>query len=270
MNILDQTPLRLAVCSMTSMHDEIFTLSGPQGGIFGITVYDRNNLSEVKDVIQLPGLYPVSIAACSVSNSVYLLNRKMVDRYSLVRIEKDEEHPYAIKSFISDISVTNPILSISPSGSIILARRKVVAPSFVNIYSASGRLHHRVKFPRNIVCCLDIFSQSNGNLLLVSSQNNGTKLTELSLSGLVSSEVQTSVSASKCICKADSNESILIVDQDNKMKLLNFEYDLLNFTGPMLGASHLHYNIDRHEVVAVLNDLQNKNGLLSIFTCREC
>src|SRR5688572_3935064 len=72
LEILHRYPIQYTVVEKTAMKDEIFILSRPNGEDYVINVYDCNNIAEVKDVIPLPGIRPTDIAACSVSNCVYV------------------------------------------------------------------------------------------------------------------------------------------------------------------------------------------------------
>ena len=77
LEILHQPSIQLEVIKLTTLKDEIFLLCSPLDGVgVVINVYDRNNMAEVKDVIPLPGILPGDMAACSVSNCVYILDRK--------------------------------------------------------------------------------------------------------------------------------------------------------------------------------------------------
>src|SRR5688572_27002008 len=89
LEILHHHSFRLKVYKLTTLKDEIFLFCSSLDRVcFMINVYDRNNMAEVKDVIPLSRMWPIDMAACSVSNCVYILDR---DRYcpSIFRITKD-------------------------------------------------------------------------------------------------------------------------------------------------------------------------------------
>src|SRR5688572_2673585 len=91
---------------MTAMKDEIFLLCRPNGDGYVVNVYDCNNMAEVKDVIPLPGIRPKDIAACSVSNCVYVqVVGAESEPDSILRITKAEEHQFVISPWITDLKL---------------------------------------------------------------------------------------------------------------------------------------------------------------------
>ena len=85
---------------------------------------------------------------------------------------------------------------------------------------------------------------------------------------------QSSFNAYLCASYADIYGRVLLNDHGS-LELLDSEFNLLNFTGPQLGAGQfifpfrLRYNSGRNEVVAIVNDQNFPKGLLTIFHLRE-
>lgn len=88
-----------------AMKDEMFMLCRPQDQDFAINIHDRNNLAEVKDIIPLPGISPFDIAACALSDCVYVLTEES-KCCSVLRITKDEERKFSISPWISDLRLS--------------------------------------------------------------------------------------------------------------------------------------------------------------------
>ena len=122
LEILQQSPIQLEVIQVTTMKDEIFMLC-KQHGQDNIVVYDRNNMADVKDVIELPGISPVEIAGCSASNCVYVLNEES-HCHSVLRITKEEEHQFNISPWISDLRLPISSISVSSNGNLVILSRE--------------------------------------------------------------------------------------------------------------------------------------------------
>lgn len=86
-------------------------------------VYYRNDIAEVKDIIQVPDGKPLglamALASCNALNCVYLLSRRHGCQVSVSRITRDDDHQFHISSIISDLHLPNPTLSVASNGDLI-------------------------------------------------------------------------------------------------------------------------------------------------------
>src|SRR5688572_22288243 len=125
LEILHQFPLQpssstsSAIFKVIAMKDEIFMLCMLDGKDYVINVYDRNNMVDVKDVIPLPGIRvpPNGLAACSVSNSVYVQHEERQNKtwvcLSVWRITRDEERQFYVSPWLSDLRLDYSSISVS-------------------------------------------------------------------------------------------------------------------------------------------------------------
>lgn len=96
LEILDRCQLEPNVRFMkaATIKDQIFILYNsisPNGDQdLAIRVYDRSQMAEVKEVIPLPDMIVGEIAACSVSNCVYLLYCPIFLFFGIARVTKDD------------------------------------------------------------------------------------------------------------------------------------------------------------------------------------
>ena len=157
---------------MTTNKDEIFMLCSDQGDPDRIIyVYDRNNMAQVKDVIQLPRRNAKAIAACSVSNCLYVLYMDNPG-ITMLRITKDEEHQFNISPWISDHKLSDANISVTANGSLIIASNlQRGRPVLVSIYNADGFLQRKIKLLPDIngfEYVDSVIQKSDGNLVVVS------------------------------------------------------------------------------------------------------
>lgn len=268
------------------MHDEIFLLCKPQHGEYFINVYDRNNIAEesIKDVIPLPGLRPKSIAPCSVSNCVYVLNKKGRNHVSIMRIARDGGH-WVVSMLIREICLPRSMLSVSASGSLILVREQSKTIDGISVYDGNGSLQQTVRTPLGISRFWKIIPKSGGNIVLVSiKDNNHIELTEIELDGTVVRQYESSIDASisMFVSEADQHGRVLLADEKGNMELLDSEFNPIHVTCPQLDEDldihhqfqyQLHYNSKRNEFVAAL--IANRvlidyaDCVLTIFQLRE-
>ena len=240
-----------------------------------INVYDRNNMAEVKDVIPLPRISPVDMAACSVSNCVYILDR---ERYcpSIFRIAKDEDHHFKMSPWIYDlrlkVSNRGPI-SVSANGNLIILSSQessmfgsdwpMYKPAYVGIYiyNANGSLQHKIMLSPDIYgfrFVNSVIQKSNGNLVLLSANDEyKAQLLEIDATGAIVRQYQSSLDGRGVVSFADIHGRILINDFRNRIELLDHEFNLLEIAGPRLLEDHLysppqiHFNSERNEIVRV-------------------
>lgn len=123
-----------------------------------INVYDRNNMAAVKNVIPLPGLRPHSIAACSLSNCLYILSRVRYNEYSTWRIARADEHWSTAALVVSNMYLPQPTIRVTANGSLALKWRpcRNVTP-LITCY-ANGSMQREVKLSIDINLLLNIRS----------------------------------------------------------------------------------------------------------------
>src|SRR5688572_13896695 len=114
------------VMEVTTLKDELLVLclqfDQVTGFTFNVRVYDRNNMAAVKDTIALPGIRPADIAACNLTNCVYVLeqHRELLYCSSIFRTTRDEEHQWNVQTWISDLSFSVPYICVSAKGNLII------------------------------------------------------------------------------------------------------------------------------------------------------
>lgn len=122
--MLHQSPLPEYVASVAALKDEILMLCEVHRQADCIEVHDRNNMAEVKEVIPLPGLRTYSIAACNVSDCVYILCRVRGHQFSIWRIVRDDDDHWSTASLvISDIYLPCPAMHVTAKGRIVFTRK---------------------------------------------------------------------------------------------------------------------------------------------------
>ena len=176
-------------------------LCGQRGQDHVINVFDRNNMAEVRDVIQLPGIRPGTIAACSISNCVYVCHvdlEELTKPDSVLRIKKTEEQPFTMSPWITDIMLPLVTISVSDHGSLITLSSypgPISIYSIIRIYAANGFLQHEVLLYHHEVGLTsvdNVIQKSNGNFILVSDDSksftdsviNYTKLVKTDMFGV--------------------------------------------------------------------------------------
>src|SRR6218665_3409122 len=86
--------------AITTLNDEVFLLYKQRDTHYVIKVYARDNMTEVKEVIPLPGTDPRHMTGCNVSNCVYIsLKQGDYDDHEVLRISRDAEHKFNISSW---------------------------------------------------------------------------------------------------------------------------------------------------------------------------
>ena len=244
-----------------------------------INVFDRSDLRKVKHVIQTGdyNFHPRAIVACSLSNCVYVLSLKgsQLNMNSVERITKDDREQFVVSPWISDLSPNDKyVISISTEGSLILSKTEG-ADAIIRIYRVDGSFQQELRLNLDLFYVSRIIPKSNGNLLFVSlSQEFKTQLTETSLDGKIVRQYQSSLLAPDAN-HSDSKDRLLIVDRDNKMELLDPQFNALRVTLPMemsdnlwTNPSLLHYDGVRNEVV-VIDYKFGIGATLSVFNFRE-
>lgn len=275
MEILHQSPLDIFVLKVITTKDEMFMLCKPNGQDYAITVYDIKNMAEVKDVIPLPGIRPRGLAACAVSNCVYLLNRKEFHLISVLCITKDAENKFTISPW-KNLWLPNPTISVTVDGSLILSRQRWGNLAVISIYNASGSLQRQLKLSWDISSFSDLIPKPNGNIVLISVNNEyRKKLTEVDMKGSILRQYKSSISEYKGVTQADVYGRILITDRLNRIELLDSEFNLLDCAGPqpykekLISPYKLHYNSERNEIVSFIEGSADERSVLTIFHLTE-
>lgn len=262
---------------MTTLVDDIFLLRESHDGTFAISVFDCNNMQEVKDVIPLTNQRPEAIAASSVSNCVYLLNKKLNGKYSVSAVTKSDDGPYSVNTLISDISMSSAIMSVDDTnGSLIISRHRIPAPSHVFVYKPNGVVQYKTKIPSAIKCLHKIMPTSNGNLVLASANETAaTVLTEIDVNGKIMRQCKSAVNALKRVHKADLGGCIMLTNNDNKIELRDSQLNLIKVSGPQMAVNHCllsreaEYNRDRNEVFGIGSDPKHVHGVLTFLKLIE-
>lgn len=267
MEILHRCPLQsfISICSITTKKDEVFLLGKRYRLCHTITVYDRNNMAEVKDVISLSGLHPYNIAACSVSDCIYVLNRKLHRHYSILCITKDGDHWSTVTVLINDICLHVPTLCVTASGNLIVSSQQTEKLPAISVFNADGSMQREIWLSEDVSVVTHVILKSNGNLILAV-RGASCKLIEIDLDGNIIRQYDSNTIHAASY--ADSYGRVLTFNYLENMKLFDAEFNLMDFTGPQLdGGDHfypnkLHYNSERNELVTVESRGGVKNALV--------
>ena len=260
---------------MVTMKDEVYvhykSWEYPRGAI---NVYDCNNLTEVKDIIPLPKIFEDCMEACNESNCVYILHRTAVTYIRVLRIARDDNHQFNVTPFISKVWMpnTNPTLSVTAAGRLIFSRRQKHKRPVISFYNANGSLHREMKLHSHIPSCFSrIIPRPNGNLVLVSTNDQKqTVLTEIDMDATIIRQYLSSLDP-VTVCKTGMYGGMLLVDRNNRIELLDSEFNVLDATSPQLqlrklthNPSRLHFNCERNELAAVVFDIPTHRMYMEI------
>ena len=248
----------------TTMKDEIFiSCYSILDHLTVIRVYDRWNMAEVKEVIPLPANAALEdIAACSVSNCVYLLFRPYFMFFKIGRVAIDDQGQFAISHETSDMELQGAAMAITASGSVIMSGWLESASLYViRSYDAIFSLQHEIKCTWLSTMFRPIYAiipKSSGNLVLSSfSDSAQCYLTEISANGTILRKYQSSSGPTGRNHCAGVGERTLMSESLVKMELLDSEFNLLDFTYSQLATvpKSLHYNHERNELITIANSV---------------
>lgn len=230
LEILHQTQIPLFVLKVTSTKNEIFMLCAAVNRIVGLSVCNRNNTAELKEVNTTPVTHLLDVAGCSLSDCVHVLGfSKGILCSSVFRITKDEEQQLSISPWIDDVGMPSSI-SVSTNGNqMVLYRPRAPNPPSVSIYDSNACLQHRMLSPGIIgVEMWDNFIQkSNENLVLASlNQQEKKELIEIDATGSVIRKYKSSVSAHIGPYFADAHGRFVITEENDGIKLFVYEVNL--------------------------------------------
>lgn len=247
-------------------------ISESYSGSFAAAVYDRNSLAEI-DAIPLPGVHPLIISACGISNSLFILNQKCPGKYSVLRILRDDTDMYHVQTLISDLPMKDPLMVVVSGGCFLTCRKKIFSSSRAIVYRADGTLKQKVLLPTHIDSLTKILPKENGNLILIASSDLRMRLTEIDMDGTVLRQYHSSLSVHRSACQADIFGTILITNNLNGMEVLDSDLNLLDSSSSQcdqpIVPHQLHYHREGNEVIAVVMDGHVHNGLLTIFRLRD-
>lgn len=250
-----------------------------------LDVYDRNSMIIQKDVLRLSEFYTGQgdMAACNLSNCIYVLNAGRRQVSSVARITKDE-HQFGISVWIKNLRL--PVcdvgtISVAANGNvIILSRQRSSMPVVVGIYDASGIVQHKIRLSPaicgvGIVSC--VIQRADGNLVLNSYDNvHETKLLEIDTSGRMIREYQSSGNKEGVESFEDVYGRILVIFREGRrIELLDSEFNFLDSAVPRLDdgkrlfPQQLHYNRERHEMIGVCYDRDAGTSALVTFRFTE-
>lgn len=257
MDILHQSLLPFVVFRVTAMKEEIFLLCG-EDDQKKVNVYDRNNMAEVKEVIALPGIRPVDIEACNVSNCVYVLGLNMERKCpSILRMARDgEHHQFNILPWISGLKLPVYTLSVCAKGMLYVPQGE--NPAAVSIYNAIGSLASSVDI-HGFRYVDRVIQRSNGNLVLASITDDHSErvLTEIDTDGKIQRQYRSSLGEGSRVDVANMRGRIVIRKLPRGMELLDPELNLLEavdcgFIGIFAAFNLLHYDSERNEAITVI------------------
>lgn len=268
MEILQQYPIAFHVFKVTTLNDEMYMICREQN----IVVYNSNNMAEGKYVVVPQSTFAVDIAACNASNCVYVLGLS-AECFSVLRITKDEDHQFSISPWLNGLSLPFSTISVSANGGlIILSGSEGQNPAGVSVYDPNGNLLHKMILWPGILgfrCRENIIQKPNGNLVLVTlNSESDTELMEINATGSIEHQCRSSLRVQSGVHFADISGRFVITEQDNRIRLLDSELNLLDFTFPHLNGSLLNFNSERNEIVSILS-VGNNHSVLTIFRFTE-
>lgn len=290
MEILHQCSIQLDVIKVVTTKDELFMLCRQQNNQdYVINVFDRNNMANpLKDVIPLPDICPWGMAACSLSNCVYLLHMQWDEeehltwqRLLVLRIAREDETNQFNTWTFTELRPSFADISVSADGNlVILSKEDAPSNSEISVYAMNGSKQRGITLsPKNHNFCY-VFSaiqKSNGNILVVSANSLcETKVLEIDANERIVCQYQSSLLSGLSVgLFADTYGRIFITDWRNRMELLDSELNLLQFTGPrliqeqVLFVYEMHYDRERNEIVRIDDTDNPAVTALTIFRFKE-
>lgn len=275
-----------SVLDVTSMEDDVFLLCSYEFQVNEISqcaceirVYNRNDMAEVPVVIAMPGIRPIDIAACNVSNCLYVHGRNEESHEdSILRITREEDNQFKIHTWISDLRCVIFYMNVSTKGTLIVHSIrlpcKAVVEKVISIYSPYGFLQREVIWsPDYSSRVRSVFERSNGNLVFHAVSNEyAIVLTEMDSDGVIRRKFESSLRGNGGVNFVDASGRILIYEPNNGIELLDSELNLLDFTAqqPQVNgstSSRLHYNSKRNEVIGISRGCNT--SFLTIFRLSE-
>lgn len=248
---IQHSPLRLAI-----MNEEIYILCKTDDASdlsLNVRVYDRNNLSEVKDVIALPEKNLMEIEGCDVSNCVYVLcyaEELNENSCSVLRIKRDEENRFNVLPWITDQRKVHSI-SVLPNGILSVTQCRPVG---LRNFDANGSLVLSADI-QGFDRVDRVIQKSNGNLVLAFSGLHKIVLTEISTDGKVLRQYVSSPQFSVgSVHFVDAYDRILVADMyGTSIHLLDSELNRLDFASEALFQRNYRsscYDSQKNEIVS--------------------
>src|SRR6218665_2156912 len=250
--------------AITTLNDEVFLLYKQRDTHYVIKVYARDNMTEVKEVIPLPGTDPRHMTGCNVSNCMYIsLKQGDYDDREVLRISKDAEHKFNISPWRNDNRRCIYKMSVSDNGNVIILSPSELGSYVVgvHVYNADGILQREVELPSYIQTCQNINQKSNGNLVLacIDIEDSQLKLLESDTSGSIVRQFKASLGPGnpRELNLADNHYGIMVASSLEAIQLLDSEFNLLgvyslqqNQNQP-LPFIQSHYDRKRNEIVLI-------------------
>jgi len=250
---------------------------------YEMRVYNHNNMDEVPNTIELPGMRLHNVedmTGCDASDRLYVLEADSeLDCSSVYFIARDEDGVFYVETWISDIRcLASSITASAEGGLIMMSKLGGLDCEAVSIFSPDGFLQHKVILSPDVdgfTYVRSAIQKANGNLVLESVSEQLKKLlTEINMDGNIERRYESSLSGISGVNSADPFGRILINDPDNGIELIDSEFNRLEFTGPQPHKDdfccfyRLRYDRERNEVIGICSGTSDYTGLI-IFRLSE-
>ena len=288
LEILHESAIPSESLAVTTLGDELFLLYGRLNEHYAINVYSRENMTQVKKVIALPGTDAEYMTGCNASNCIYICLRERYCRpFSVFRISRDTEHKFNVSQWINDGRLFIIAMNVSANGilavlSFCVERYRVTHA--INVYDADGRptLQREIVLlaDNNVFLYQSIVQKSNGNIVLayVGHRDFQQGLLEFDTrSGKVVRQFESSYEPTResSVHLAGDNDRLMIVRSLEGIELLDSELNLLGVCGLQknqskpLAFADLHYDCNRNEIACIYYDESTHRHVLSILRFTE-
>lgn len=288
MEILHQSVIDCLVMRVSTLKGELLVLNTNVDTTFNIRVYDRSNMTSVKDVIVLlPGERgPLAdMAACNVTDCIYALEQHLDARgSSIFRIKRDERHQSHVQTWISDLSYSFPYMNVSAEGRLIIISPLLSPEGLrcgndeVSIFDTNGSLQRVVVLSPDIYgfqYSESVMEKPDGNLVIsYVDQQHDAGIMEIDMNGIIERKHKLSSDGGTNINFADTSGRILANHWQFTIVLLDSELNELDYIRPQPDQDDfhmfcgLHHNRERNEVVG-FHVLEDANTVLTIFRFNE-
>lgn len=247
------------------------------GDRFSVDIYERSQMFTVSKVIPLPQMIPEALAACGMSNCVYVLSHEGESR-SVYRLKMFEDHVY-IEPFVNDLIIPESALNVSQGGRLLISSNESGGkPPTVRVFEADGSLEKQISFSRDVLEFTDVegtLEKPNGNLVLVVvDQKQKRKIVEVDENGTLVRQFTSNMSVESGVNLADSYGRIILCGQGRQAILLDDEFNILELGGMPLVHGHninplkMAFNRDRREIVLVGDSVSAASKpIVSVFRC---
>lgn len=236
LEVLHQSKYPVFIYKLITLNTDLLILCLSQERDYHIRVSKVNTMTVVHDVIPLPGILPVDMTACNVSNCVYLLKQER-NCFSVLRITKTENVPFIVSPWIRDLKLDISSIFVSSKGNVLLLSvKKGQDSSAVSTYNVDGVLQSKMILPDNVDVKQgdSLLEKHDGHIIMVSSNEQGeSQLTELNRSASVIRHYSSSLGFESCVSFADDFQRIVMFDSSKTAELLDSELNVLAFVLPV-------------------------------------